>query len=406
MLREGWDVRNVCVIVGLRSFTAAAKILPEQTLGRGLRRMSPPGSGWDERVVVIEHDAFRDLWDTELGREGLRLQRKKASEIGTGATTVFVDAAKVDTYDLALPQLSRHIRRATNYLAGFTVNDVTAPAIPLTVPDVSPEEYIKYRGLRLVSKKVIEEGEFYIPYPEEPSGAVAYYTNLVMRAAGLGNLAGHFATLAPLVREYIETKLFERPIELADKTILYRLTEGDARANVVEAFRSAINERSVTTEDVKVEAAPLLVSSTPAFLWSKQVTEGEKQVFNKVACDSGLESAFAHFLDRASDVAAYAKLTLNSRFAIEYLSSTGALRHYYPDFVVRLDDETHMVVETKGLEDVEVTRKDQRAHRWCQHASRLTGHDWHYLKVPQAVFTATPATTFDQLLRHVQSLGT
>lgn len=62
MLREGWDVRNVCVIVTLRSLTAKAKILPEQALGRGLRRMTPPGSGHDERVVVIEHDAFRDLW--------------------------------------------------------------------------------------------------------------------------------------------------------------------------------------------------------------------------------------------------------------------------------------------------------------------------------------------------------
>src|SRR5205823_7249950 len=135
---------------------------------------------------------------------------------------------------------------------------------------------------------VIEEAEFYIPYPEEPSGAVGYYTRLVMRAAGLGRLAGHFAHLTPLVRDYLVTRLFERPVELANKTILYRLTEGDARATVTEAFREAINQRSVTTEDVKVEAPPLLVSSTPAFLWSKQATEGEKQVFNKVACDSGL----------------------------------------------------------------------------------------------------------------------
>ena len=43
MLREGWDVRNVCVVVTLRSMTAKAKILPEQALGRGFRRMGPPG---------------------------------------------------------------------------------------------------------------------------------------------------------------------------------------------------------------------------------------------------------------------------------------------------------------------------------------------------------------------------
>lgn len=184
------------------------------------------------------------------------------------------------------------------------------------------------------------EGEFYIPYPEEPSGAVAYYTGLVMKAAGLGNLAGHFVYLTPLVRDYITTKLFERPVELGNKTILYRLTEGDARALVVEAFREAINQASVTTEDVTVEAAPLLVSETPAFMWSKAVTTGDKQVFNRVALDSSLEGSFAHFLDRAKDVAAYAKLTQNTRFSIEYLSTRGALRYYYPDFVVRLSDDT------------------------------------------------------------------
>lgn len=404
MLREGWDVRNVCVIVGLRSFTASSRILPEQTLGRGLRRMSPPGSGWIERVVVIEHDAFRDLWDSELAAEGLRVQRKKAGEIGTGATTIFVEEEKVGSYDVALPALSRAIRRATTSLTGMTLDEIKPPGKQLVVPDVPPEEYIKYRGVHLISKKLIEEGEFYIPYPEEPSGAVAYYTNLVMKAAGLGNLAGHFAYLAPLVRGYVETKLFERPVELANKTILYRLTEGDARATVTEAFREAINEASVTTEEVKVEAAPLLVSETPAFMWSKAVATGEKQVFNKVPLDSSLEGAFAHFLDRAEDVTAYAKLTQTSRFSIEYLSTRGVLRYYYPDFVVRLSDDTHVIVETKGLEDVEVARKDVRARRWCEDASKLTGDTWEYLKVPEAVFKASSARTLDQLIRHVETL--
>jgi hypothetical protein len=79
------------------------------------------------------------------------------------------------------------------------------------------------------------------------------------------------------VRDYLATRLFERPVELANKTILYRLTEGDARATVTEAFREAINKASVTTEDVKIEAAPLLVSSTPAFLWSKMVLTGRSR---------------------------------------------------------------------------------------------------------------------------------
>ncbi len=68
MLREGWDVRNVCVIVTLRSLTAASKILPEQALGRrvkandaarlGLRR---EGRGHRARCIPrpLEHRARR-----------------------------------------------------------------------------------------------------------------------------------------------------------------------------------------------------------------------------------------------------------------------------------------------------------------------------------------------------------
>lgn len=51
MLKEGWDVRNVTTIVGLRSYSAKSKILPEQTLGRGLRKMVP--GGLEEGLSVI-----------------------------------------------------------------------------------------------------------------------------------------------------------------------------------------------------------------------------------------------------------------------------------------------------------------------------------------------------------------
>jgi type III restriction enzyme len=70
MLREGWDVRNVTTIVPLRPFTSSSNILPEQTLGRGLRRMTPPGQA-NEIVTVVEHPKFISLYEQELEQEGL-----------------------------------------------------------------------------------------------------------------------------------------------------------------------------------------------------------------------------------------------------------------------------------------------------------------------------------------------
>src|SRR3990170_4619941 len=60
MLKEGWDVRNVTTIVGLRAYVAKSNILPEQTLGRGLRRMYPSTDA-QETVSVMGTPAFMDF---------------------------------------------------------------------------------------------------------------------------------------------------------------------------------------------------------------------------------------------------------------------------------------------------------------------------------------------------------
>ena len=397
MLREGWDVRNVCVVVTLRSLTAKAKILPEQALGRGLRRMTPPGSGFDERVVVIEHDAFRDLWSAELDG-GLVVDREAADRIETGVVTIFADEAR-RRYDIAIPQLTRTLARADSPLVQLTAEDVEDPATRLEVPDVAPDEYIKYRGLHLIDKTEIERHEFLVPYAEDPSGVLTWYTQSVAKAGGVGGLAGAFATLAPLVRDYLRTRVFEREVDLADKVVLRRLAENDAQQLVIGAFQKAIRALAIEEREATITESAMRLSETPAFPWSRQTVDAERTIFNLTPVENRLERRFAEFLERATDVAAFAKLTLNSRFALEYISRSGALRYYYPDFVVRLSDDTYLVMETKGLEDVDVALKDQRARRWCRDASRLSGRTWSYRKVPQAAFDQFTGESVTSLCR-------
>src|SRR5688572_26927568 len=77
MLKEGWDVRNVTTIVGLRVYGAESKILPEQTLGRGLRKMY--AGGVEEYVSVVGTDAFMDFVES-IKAEGVELERKAMGE--------------------------------------------------------------------------------------------------------------------------------------------------------------------------------------------------------------------------------------------------------------------------------------------------------------------------------------
>lgn len=404
MLREGWDVRNVCVIVTLRPLSAANKILPEQALGRGLRRMTPPGSGFDERVVVIEHEAFRSLWSAELDG-GLVVDKEDADKIEPGAITIFPDEAK-RRFDIVIPQLTRALARSDSALSQLGPDDVPDPKQRITVPEVAPDEYVHYRGKHLIDRGIIEEYEFRVPYAEDPSGVITYYTRSVAKAGGVDRLSGAFATLAPMVRDYLRERVFERPVELEDKVVLRRLAENDAQALVAGAFGEAIRALSITEREPTIEESALRVSDTPPFPWSRATVDGQHTVFNLTPVDSSLEGRFARFLDRASDVTAWAKLTMNTRFALEYISHAGALRYYYPDFVMRLLDDSCLVVETKGQEDLDVALKDRRARRWCQDATRLAGREWAYEKVPQKLFDTFDGDTVDGLRRFLDASET
>ena len=72
MLKEGWDVRNVTTIVGLRAYEAKSNILPEQTLGRGLRRMYF-GTDTRETVSVMGTPAFMDFVES-IQSEGVTFE--------------------------------------------------------------------------------------------------------------------------------------------------------------------------------------------------------------------------------------------------------------------------------------------------------------------------------------------
>jgi type III restriction enzyme len=102
-------------------------------------------------------------------------------------------------------------------------------------------------------------------------------------------------------------------------------------------------------------------------------------------------------MEEAADVEAFAKMPPRFSFAIEYTDSAGNLRYYEPDFVARLKDGTHYLVETKGREDVDVAHKDRAALIWCENATLLSGTEWNYLKVPQAEFAKLQPTEFADL---------
>ena len=115
MLKEGWDVRNVTTIVGLRAYVAQSNILPEQTLGRGLRRMYF-GTDAQETVSVMGTPAFMDFVES-IQSEGVTFERVPmgAGAGGRDSLIVEVDAENpdkdLDALDIPLPRLTRRFHR-------------------------------------------------------------------------------------------------------------------------------------------------------------------------------------------------------------------------------------------------------------------------------------------------------
>ena len=97
----------------------------------------------------------------------------------------------------------------------------------------------------------------------------------------------------------------------------------------------------------------------------------KKSVFNRIIGDSPLELRFARFLEDCDDVVSYAKNYLAVHFRLDYVNADGDISNYYPDFLVKLSNNRMVIVETKGLEDLDVPLKMRRLRQWCEDINRV-----------------------------------
>ena len=166
---------------------------------------------------------------------------------------------------------------------------------------------------------------------------------------------------------------------------------------VCKEFEKVLRDVIVQETEPELLTPAKLLSSTPPYPFSRKLFESDKTIFNFVACDNEFELEFAKFLHRSQDVIAFSKLPQQFGFSIPYTDTRANIRHYFPDFIVKLSEKEYWLIETKGREDVEVVLKDQAAQNWCANATELTEYEWHYLKVPQKEFEALHPENFQEL---------
>lgn len=408
MLKEGWDVRSVTTIVGLRAYGAASKILPEQTLGRGLRRMYF-GSDAQETVSVMGTPPFMEFVES-IQSEGVTFERvPMGGAAGRDRKDQLIVEVEnnnpdkdIEALDIAIPKLSRRFSREFKDLSELDPASFGNRKLP--VKPFTPEE------TREIIFKTMLEGELDHTIlldgtgPADYRSVIAYFARQLLKEM---HLVGGYDQLYPKVREFLRDHLFNRTIDLEDPVILRNLSEPEACKIVFDSFRAAINALTIRESgSSRIEGQIRLRDTKPFRTDPRRFLPVQRSVFNRIVGEAnydGLELNFATFLENtAPDVQSFAKNYMAVGFKLDYVKADGELSNYIPDFIVRTTDGRVWIVETKGREELDLLQKMARLRQWCADATEasvsLGGPQYGFVYVDQESFERHRPKSFAALV--------
>ena len=231
---------------------------------------------------------------------------------------------------------------------------------------------------------------------------VGYFAHTIMKEL---RLVSGYDILYGKVKSFIMEHLFGSVVDLDSANTLRNLSEIEASRTIFESFKKEINSLTVRDKgDAQIHDSIKLRQTRPFVAKDQAYMIPKKSIFNKIIGDSNLELKFASFLESADDVVSYAKNYLAIHFKIDYVNATGDISNYYPDFLVKLSSNRVFVVETKGLEDLDVPLKMGRLKQWCEDINRLQSKvKVDFVFVDEENFKKYQPTNFKQLFDNFKS---
>jgi type III restriction enzyme len=433
MLREGFDVSNIAVIVPLRS--SQAPILLEQIIGRGLRLMWREPEFQDLKLEnrvrllqkkqeplnyldilsIVEHPAFVEFYQ-DLIAEGLV---GEVQELPKDRESVLGDLIRVglkpnyQDYDLFWPvvvwdreETLQCIEPSLAMLSGFEW--YTLDQLKNMVPKdgetfFSEEMTVK---TRFGDYKVTADIFTAKSYNEFLAKLVAAITTSIARVGARKTrsfpvMQVNQANLLQVIDEFIRMRLFKQPFNpMEDENWRVLLI---SRAGITEYLIKEISkiiydmQNNISVEDAVVMKK--FFSSVPELRMRENFSLGiVKTIYEKLPYPSNkgeLERNFMLFCDNDSQVSSLLKINENYHdFAhINYIRSDGILSLYYPDFIIKTEDRIYFV-ETKAEKDISqenVLQKQRGTLDWLKRINELNPEDrnnceWSYALLSENLF--------------------
>lgn len=372
MLKEGWDVKNVTTIVGLRAYNSPCNILPEQTLGRGLRRMFAGQNDMAEKVSVIGTNAFMEFVES-IKNEGVDLEYREMNENSKPQMPILIEIDNdnvkkdIEKLDIEIPILSPRINREYKNLSLINISESSFDKIKIIA--FTKEEIKKIIFRDIVTNEITHEVDFDSDIIPDYRNVVSYFVKNIMRDL---RLISGYDILYGKVKDFIQNDLFEKIVDLEDKNILRNLSELSAIKTIISTFVKEINRLTVVDKGSAEIQDHIKISKTRPYVTKDQgFIIPKKSIFNKVVGDSHFELEFSSFLEECDDIIAYVKNSFAIHFKLDYCNTDGNIADYYPDFIIKTTSKECYIIELKGRESLDDVKKIERLRQWCEDINKL-----------------------------------
>jgi type III restriction enzyme len=430
MLREGFDVNNICVIVPLRS--SSSYILLEQTIGRGLRLMWREPQYQDSKkenrekllikkeepdnfmdiLSIIEHPAFIEFYERELmGAIGeTKILPKKERVVGD---IISVDLKEnYQKYDFFWPII---IHEKEEWLTSPELTIDTLEQFPIPLKDLEPlvmREGDVFYGEELTVKTMFGEysvtadiftAKSYNSFLQKIVNAVSSVPIKISKRTqkSFPIMQINTALIAKLTDDYIRRKLFGTEFDplINNNWKILILTQEKIISHIVKNVSQAIYDLHNKLEVVDAKIVKKYFSERKEIkIRETYAIDVAKTIYPKIAYPSnkgGFERAFIEFIDGDSKLNAFIKINeYYYDFAnVIYIREDGLLAHYFPDFIAKIGDKIY-VVETKAekdLNNVNVKQKRLATIDWIDKVNELKPEDrmnciWSYVLLGENTF--------------------
>ena len=456
MLREGFDVNNICVIVPLR--TTGAKILLEQTVGRGLRLMWR-GNEFDDQkaenraliktgqapkslidvLSIVEHPKFAEFYE-QLRKDGYEFAEATPTDTGTKSTGDLISVGLREGYeqfDFAVPFI---LREQEEEIAVLEL-DVT------TLPEFNAFTFEQLKATigkgDVFRSQDLQTGTQFGDYRVDggimtATGYNDFIARMVRRisdslTAPVTGSSKVFANISKFpflqvnlpqlsawVDEFIRQKLFARQFDpLQDEN--WRLLCLDPVANhIIQTFGRKLPELAATETTALPEVKQRWLSEVATI----RVRESSsiitpKCIYERLPFPSrngGFEEAYIGKANADSTVEAFCKVNEQRHFfmRLRYVRENGLPGFYSPDFLVRTQTGIWLT-ETKAQDQLiqaDVIRKKIAAVAWCERLNELPPEDrggriWNYCLLGENLFYEfkSKGATMEEILQFSRVRG-